>query len=406
MEGYKVLVVEDNEITREQLAKTIRKEGFEVLVAEDGQMGLEMFKSESPDILITDLRMPHIDGLELMREVRNLSRTVQIILITAFGETDTAVSALREGALDYLKKPIDLELLVLALGRAKEKIAEYKKVLPFPVLLLADDEEPTRNRLARVLEKEGWKVHTASDGEEAVSVFQRMKIDIVVLDIKMPKKDGLQTLHEMRSITDDFEAMILTGYGDESSAIQAMRDGAMNFLKKPIDIDQLIVVVEKAIEKIHVDRSLKYRIRELELAKEIIAKITAEEGIIIDVRNHDPKLARDFALRLIDAVPLGLVVLNRDMGIRYVNRYLTGKIDYQPEKIDEKFLESLGKIGVSKLSCESLVSTLNQLFESPAGKLESMRIGKDSYLTLTKMTILGEEERESAVLVVMREELS
>ena len=404
MEGYKVLVVEDEAITREQLARSIRKEGFEVVTAKDGQAGLEMFKSERPEILITDLRMPRIDGLELMREVRDLSRTVQIILVTAFGETDTAVSALREGALDYLKKPIDMGLLELALGRAKEKIAEYKKVLPFPVLLLADDEEPTRNRLARVLEKEGWKVHTASDGEEAISVFQQMKIDIVVLDIKMPKKDGLQTLHEMRAITDDFEAMILTGYGDESSAIQAMRDGAMNFLKKPIDIDQLIVVVEKAIEKIHVDRSLKYRIRELELAKEIITKITVEEEIVIDVRDHTPKPARDFAMRLLDAVPLGLVVLNRDMTIRYMNRYLAGKIKYHPEKIDGKFMEELREIGIKELSYESLLPNLEKLFGSPLGTLESLRIGKDAYLTLTKITVLGEEKRESAVLVVLREE--
>lgn len=404
MEGYKVLVVEDEAITREQLARYIQKEGFEVVTAQDGRVGLEMFKSERPDILITDLRMPGIDGLELMREVRSRSKSVQIILVTAFGETDTAISALREGALDYLKKPIELDLLLLALGRAKEKIAEYRKVFPFPVLLLADDEESTRNRLAGVLEKEGWKVHTASDGEKATKIFQRMKIDIVVLDIKMPKKDGLQTLHEMRAITDDFEAMILTGYGDESSAIQAMRDGAMNFLKKPIDIDQLIVVVEKAIEKIHVDRSLKYRIRELELAKEIITKITAEEEVIIDVRGHTSKPARDFALRLLDAVPLGLVVLNKDMTIRYMNRYLAGRVEYHPEKIDGEFMEELRKIGIKELSYESLISNLKKLFESPLGTLESLRIGKDAYLTLTKITVLGEEKKESAVLVVLREE--
>lgn len=82
-----------------------------------------------------------------------------------------------------------------------------------------EDEETTRTRLGRVLEKENWKVFLASDGEEGVKIFTENKIDVALIDIKMPKKDGLQTLHELRGITDDFEAIVLTGYGDESAAI-------------------------------------------------------------------------------------------------------------------------------------------------------------------------------------------
>lgn len=404
MEKYKVLVIEDDETAREQLAKVIQKEGFEVVVTEDGRVGLEIFKNERPEIVITDLKMPGIDGLEVMRTVRRFSTNVPIILITAYGETDTAISALREGALDYLKKPLDLDLLILSLGRAKEKIFEYKKVPLFPNLLLADDEEMTRRRIARVLEKEGWKVFQASDGEEAMNVFQQTKIDIVLLDIKMPKKDGLQTLHEMRNITDDFEVIILTGYGDESSAIQAMRDGAINFLKKPIDLDQMIVAVEKAIEKLTSDRALKYRIRELELAQEIIAKITAEKEIVVDIRSYQ-KQAGDFAQKLLDAIPVGLVVLDKEMKIRYANRHFAEVIEYQTEQIDEEFIKRLGKAGgIRELSYDSLMSTVNKLFESPIGTLESINIGKDAYLTLTTMTILSEEKEENVALIAIRGE--
>ncbi|MBC8231855.1 response regulator [bacterium] len=405
MEEYKVLVIEDDETAREQLAKVIQKEGFEVVMAEDGRVGLEMFKNEHPEIVITDLKMPGIDGLEVMRKVRRFSTNVPIILITAYGETDTAISALREGALDYLKKPLDLELLILALGRAREKIIEYKKAPPFPNLLLADDEEMTRRRLARVLEKEDWKVFQASDGEEALNVFQQTKIDIVLLDIKMPKKDGIQTLHEMRNITANFEAIILTGYGDESSAIQAMRDGAINFLKKPIDLDQMVVSVEKAIEKLTSDRALKYRIRELELAQEIIAKITTEKEIVVDVRKHIPKQVRDFAQKLLDAMPVGLVVLDKEMKIWYANRHLAGIIEYQGEQIDEEFVQRLGEVGgIRELSYDSLMYTVNKLFESPIGTLESISIGKDAYLTLATMTILGDEKKENVVLILLRGE--
>jgi DNA-binding NtrC family response regulator len=404
MEAIKVLLIEDEEIPRKQLAKVIRKEGFEVLLAENGRVGLEVFKKELPDIVVTDVKMPDVDGLEVMHTVRRLSNNAQIILITAFGETDTVVTALREGALDYLKKPLDLDQLNLALGRAKEKVTALRKCPEFPTIMLVEDEEGTRERLARMLKKEGWRVFQAGDGEEALKLFQQEKVDIAVLDIKMPKKDGIQTLHEMREITRDFEAIILTGYGDEKSAIQALRDGAINFLKKPLDVEQLIITVHKAIEKINLSRSLRYRTRELELAKEIMAQITTEKEIIIDAREHTPKPVKEFAQSLLDAMPLGLVVLNQEMKLRYVNPQVARTMGYQPEEANEEFVQKLAKVGIKELSYETLSATIKKLFSSPPGTIENISTGKYGYLTLVPLTILGEEKKENVILIAMRGE--
>lgn len=404
MEKYKVLIVEDNDAARKQLARVVRKEGFEVVEAENGRAGLEIFKKELPEIVITDLKMPDIDGLEVMHTVRRTSPNAQVILVTAFGETDTAISALHEGALDYLKKPLDIDQLSLALGRAKEKIAEYKKTPFFPNLLLAEDEVVTRERITRVLEKEGWKVFAVADGKEAIDVFQQTKIDIALLDIKMPQKDGLEALHEMRSMTHDFEAIILTGYGNESSAIQAMHDGAINFLRKPIDLDQMILAVEKALEKLTAKRTLKYRNRELELTRELIARITVDKELIIDVRDHLRKPARDFAQKLLDAIPLGIIVLDKEFKIRYVNHHLASKIECKPETIDEEFVKELSKIGINKISHDSLINSVNKTLESPIGTVEKISVGRYGYLTLTAISILGEERKETVVLIAMRGE--
>lgn len=404
MEKYTVLVIEDDENTRKQLAKVIQKEGFEVFTVENGQAGMEIFEKEFPEIVITDLKMPALTGLEVMHRVKRLSPHVQVILVTAYGDTEIAITALREGALDYLKKPLDLAELTLALGRAREKIDEHKKTVPFPTLLLAEDEDITRKRLAMLLEKEGWKVFQSADGEEAMDIFHKTKIDIALLDIRMPKKDGLQILHEMRGITHDFEAVIFSGYGDESAAIQAMRDGAINFLKKPIDLDQLIIAVGKALERLNLNRALKYRIRELELAKEVIARITAEKEIIIDMRDHARKPAREFAQKLLDAIPVALVVVDRDMKIRYVNQKLSKVLEYRLEKIDEKLVKDLGKIGIQGLSCESLKSTINKIFESPLGTVETISLGRYAYLTLVSITVLQEERKEEVILITIRGE--
>jgi len=402
MKKYKVLLIEDDDTSREQLTKAIRKEGYEVLAAKNGGAGLEVFRKELPEIVITDLKMAGVDGLEVMHTVRRLSTDVQVIVITAYGETDTAISALREGALDYLKKPLDLDLLTTALGRAREKIIEHKKSIPFPTVLLAEDDEPIRERIGRVLEKEGWKLFAVADGEEAINVFGQRKIYIALLDIKMPKKDGLQALHEMRGISDDFEAIVITGYGDETSAIQALRDGAINFLKKPVDLEELVLAVEKGLEKLHTKRSLKYRTRELELSKQIVAKITGEKEIVVDVRDSTRRPARDFAQRILDAMPVGLAILDRDMKISYANSQLAIAIEYQPEKIDEQFVQSLTKMGIKGLSYKSLMSTANKVFESPKGTLEIMSVGKYAYLMLTTITILREEKQEQVVLIGIR----
>lgn len=208
----------------------------------------------------------------------------------------------------------------------------------------------------------------------------------------------------MRGITDDFEAIIITSYGDESSAIQAMRDGAVNFIKKPISLDQMILAVKKALEKLDSDRSLKYRTRELELARQIIAKITADRRLIIDVRSHTRKAARDFAQNLLDAMPLGIVVLDKDMTIRYVNRHLAEAIGSQAQRVDEEFVQKLRKIGIKELSYESLMSTIKKVFESPKGTLEKVSVSRYAYLTLTTITILQEEKEEDVVLMAMRGE--
>ena len=244
MDNYSVLIVEDDESARRQLAKLVKKEGFAVAEAENGATALESFKEHRQDIIITDFSLPKLDGLELIHKIKRLSPDAQVILVTAFGGDDVAMMALQNGVLDYLKKPIDIDALVVALGRAKENIFLRKQTALFPTLLLAEDEDVTRERLARILEAEGWQVLKAADGEEALQLFRDAKIDIALLDVRMPKKDGLAVLKEMRGVSEDFEAIILSGFGDENSAIEAMRSGAINFIRKPIDIDHLIVSVE------------------------------------------------------------------------------------------------------------------------------------------------------------------
>jgi len=404
MEPLRVLVIEDDETARKQMAKAIRKEGYQVLTAEDGRAGLDIFEKERPEIVLTDLKMPGIGGLEVMQTVKRLSPNVQVVLITAFGGVDTAILALREGVLDYLTKPLDLDQLTVVLGRASEKVKEFKEGDSFPTLLLADDDEKTRKRLAKVLADESWIVIQAGTGREAVDVFDREKVDVAILDIKMPELDGLEALHEMRSISDDFEAIILTGYGDEASAIQALRDGAMNFLKKPVDIDQLILSAQKALEKLQSARSLKYRTRELQLATQVIGRITTENKLFVDLRSTVPKATLEFAEQLLDAIPIGLLGVDQDMNVLYMNRSCTQPLGDQPEKVDEEFLRKLATIGIKNLTLELLKTTVDRIAGSSIGTIETISTGKYSYISLVPLKVSRESGEQNVVMIILRGE--
>jgi DNA-binding response OmpR family regulator len=405
MQTYKVLIVEDDPDALQQLARTVRKEGFEVVEASDGEQGLKKFEQELPDIVITDLKMPGISGMEVLHTIKRTSPHTQVIVITAFGKIDTAILAIREGAVDYIKKPIDLELMLLALGRAKEKLDKLHKQPFFPTILLAEDDQVARSSLHRVIQKEGWNVLAAADGEETIKLFRQNKVDIVLLDIKMPKKDGIQTLKELREITTDFESIILTGYGNEIDAINAMRNGAINFLRKPIDLDQMLISIEKAIEKLSLDRSLKYRNREVELMEEIIAKLTGDNEIVLDMHDSKQHTVWEFAQRLIDAIQIGLVVINKDMKIHYLSSSLNLIInDSMSLDIDQNFADSLGKIGVN-ISYDELSNLLKKTFDMDYGNIEVFNAGKYSYITFTPMTmILERDQKETVALMLIRGE--
>jgi len=114
-------VADDEASARSGLAALLRDEGFDVWLAEDGYKALSRIQDEAPDVLITDLRMPGLDGIELLRRAREIDSKIIVVLVTAYADVETAVRAMQEGAEHYLTKPIQIDELVLVLNRALER---------------------------------------------------------------------------------------------------------------------------------------------------------------------------------------------------------------------------------------------------------------------------------------------
>ena len=114
----RILIAEDERVLRESLAELLAEEGYEVLQAANGREVQQLILSEPVDLVLTDIRMPEMDGMTLLGYLKQAMAETPVILITAYGTVQSAVAAMRAGAYDYLLKPIQFEDLLLRIERA------------------------------------------------------------------------------------------------------------------------------------------------------------------------------------------------------------------------------------------------------------------------------------------------
>ena len=117
----RILVVDDERSMRELLAIVLRRDGYDVILAENGRTALGVLERESIDLLFSDIKMPDMSGVEVLRAAKQIDQDILGIMITAFASTDTAVEALRMGAYDYLSKPFDVDELKIVVRNALER---------------------------------------------------------------------------------------------------------------------------------------------------------------------------------------------------------------------------------------------------------------------------------------------
>ena len=131
MNNEVILIIDDKPNIREVLSDYLKNKGFSVESCENAEIALENIQKILPDVIVTDLKMPGIDGIKLMNEVRNIDPNIPVILITAFGTISSAVEAMKAGAYDYLTKPIDYNRLRILIRRAldQKKISRENEYL-------------------------------------------------------------------------------------------------------------------------------------------------------------------------------------------------------------------------------------------------------------------------------------
>jgi len=304
MTALHVLVVDDDPALLEALPETLRlrMNGVTVDTADSAAAALDRIASQNYDAIVTDIKMPGMDGLALLSEIRARRPDTPILIITGHGEHALAVQALRGGANDFIQKPIDRDHFVASLRRAiraheqnrrardrqaalkrcaseLEEIAEKLGGEEAHVLIV-DDDPALLEALPEALRlRMGWvTVETADSAAAALDRMAARDYDAILADIKMPGMDGLALLAEIRGRQPDTPILMITGHGEYDLAVRALRGGAYDFIQKPIDREHVVASLHEAIRAHALNRRMKDRQLALERCASELAWIVDKLG--------------------------------------------------------------------------------------------------------------------------------
>jgi DNA-binding NtrC family response regulator len=159
-------------------------------------------------------------------------------------------------------------------------------------VLIADDEKSIRKTLREILEYEGYKIEEAEDGAKAFTMLSEGDYDCALLDIKMPKMDGMEVLDKLQGTDCDTPIIMISGHGSVENAVEAVKKGAYDFIQKPPDLNRLLITVRNALEKATLVTETKVLKRKVGKTREIIGESPAIQKIKDTIERVAPTEAR------------------------------------------------------------------------------------------------------------------
>ena len=248
----KILVVDDEPAVCHALKKFLTKKGYEVDTVLSGKEAIKKVKKKRPHIVLLDIRMPKMDGIETLKKIREIDEKIGIIMITAVREVEIGKTCMELGAYAYITKPFDLVYLktILTLKlHSLEKGAKGAAMANKLRILVVDDEQATRKLFAHFLEPKRYKVTTVKDGPSAIEAVKKNAYDLIFLDVVLPGMDGIEVVSQLKKIAETPVIAMMTGFLVRDKLEEAHKLGANECLQKPFDITEIMKVIEKVAKK-------------------------------------------------------------------------------------------------------------------------------------------------------------
>lgn len=235
--GPRMLIVDDEPDICENLADIFSDFGYDVRTACDGPSALALARQETFDIALLDLRMPGMSGLELFKQLKEISQGTAAIIVTAYASSETAREAVEAGAWGVMSKPVDLPSLFKTIEEA----------LGQPIVLIVDDDSDLCQSLRDVLLQRKYRVCVAHDIPEAKQQLHRREFQVVLLDLKLPAGSGTELLHSVQVENPATRTILITGHRLEydNEIESAIASGANAICYKPFDVPSLLSMIRE-----------------------------------------------------------------------------------------------------------------------------------------------------------------
>lgn len=156
-----------------------------------------------------------------------------------------------------------------------------------PKILIVDDEKAIRRTLKEILEYEKYEIEEAEDGEIGLEKIEKNNYDVIILDVKMPKKDGIEVLTEMQQKGIDTPVIVLSGHGNIDTAVDAVKKGAFDYIPKPPDLNRLLITVRNALDKVSLVTETKILKKKISKSKDIVG----DSNPIVKIKETIAKVA-------------------------------------------------------------------------------------------------------------------
>lgn len=246
----RLLMVDDERDFLHAVEPGLIRRGFEVTLAETGMRALDLLAQAEFDVVILDVKMPGLDGVDTFREIKRIAPGLPVVLLTGHGNVQQAFETSREGVHEYLTKPCDVEEIARVVREAAEK--GRKKQEPTKRLggeiriLLVDDDLEFVRAVTPALERRGILVREAHDGESALEMVHGGAFNVALVDVVMEGMDGLTLLARLNERDPFLETIILTGNPQVGDARRGLKEGAFDYLIKPQSVESLVEVITAA----------------------------------------------------------------------------------------------------------------------------------------------------------------
>ena len=232
----RVLIVDDNQMMAKTLQDIFKVKGYQAEIAYSGLEALEMVTDTSFDCVLSDIKMPDVNGVELFRTIKASQPDLPVVLMTAYATDRLIEEGLDEGVIAVLTKPLDMSLLLNFFSYLSRERS----------VVIVDDDPSFCQTLGDILHERGFDVHpmTRPDG-----VMEQLEDGgrVVLLDMKLQGSNGLDVLRQIKAHYPTLPVILVTGYRDEVAASleTALKLSAYTYFYKPLQIEELLKVLTR-----------------------------------------------------------------------------------------------------------------------------------------------------------------